>query len=245
MKKLKNLVILFITILVVTGCDNDNGKELLDEAFKNMENVKSVAMVMEISMGNEQYNMSMKVDGKYDSNEKKSYFETTASLFGMAVTTKTYTVEKDDKEYAYSTEDGNIWTYTISDSNNKEGAMNEVTSATKYAKEYKSVKKVKSDLKGHTKLEVIIAKDTMNNLMSETGESNSVVITNDLVMYVYVKDGYVTKIDMDLSNVIDSANMGGFTKYSMVMTMSDHNKIEAINIPEDAIKNATLKEDEE
>lgn len=245
MKKLRYFAILFITMLIVTGCGNSDGKEILDEALKNMEKVNKATMSIELLMGNDQYSVDMKIAGDFDDETGNAYFETTASLFGMSMVTKSYTTEKEDKVYTYTSEDGETWYYTIEDASEATNSMTDLSAATKYAGDYKSVKKVKSDLEGHTKLEVTIAKDTMNKLMAETDEGAGLEITKDLVMYVYVKDGYVTKISMDLSKVIDSADMGGLTKYSMSITMSNHNKISAVTVPEDVIKNATLEDDTE
>lgn len=245
MKKIKYFAILFVTMLVVTGCGgSSNGKEILDEALENMKKVDKASMAVELNMGNEQYSMNMKVEGDFDEKSGNAYFKTSASIFGMNIATESYTIEKDNKVYTYTSEDGKTWYYNVEDASNS-NSMTDLGAATKYAGDYKSVKKVKSDIKDHTKLEVTIAKDTMNKLMSEAEDTESLKITKDLVMFVYVKDGYVTKISMDLTEVIDSEDMAGLTKYSMSITMSNHNNISDIKVPESVIDSATLETDSE
>jgi hypothetical protein len=231
-------------MLMVTGCGNTEGSKILDEALKNMEDVNKAKMSVELTMGNNQTSIIMKVDGDYDEESGNSYFKTTANVFGMNLVTESYTLKKDGKIYTYTSEDGKEWYYTVADES-ESNDMTDLGAATKYVNKYKSVKKVKSDIDGHTKLELVIDKKVMNELMAETNETAGLEITKDLVMYVYIKDGYVTKMNMDLSSIIDSSDMGGLTKYSMSVSMSDHNKIDAITVPNEVIEKAVLDEETE
>lgn len=243
MKKIKYLVILFITVLFVTGCGNNNAQKLLDEALENQKNVKNYSMETEMVLGTDIYSFNIKMTGDYDFDSKTSHYTTTTSILGENMAIENYTLEKDGKTYIYASENGKDWVYSTGDST--DNPLNTINAdvATKYAGQYKSVKEVKSDLKGHTKLEVTIDKSKMNEALGENN-TNDLEVNKDLVMYFYVKDGFITKINLDLSGLIDAEAMEGFTKTSVSIVLSNHNKIEKITVPEDIINKAVLEETE-
>lgn len=245
MKKLKYLVILFTTVLFLTGCGNNDGKELLDEVLKNQGDLKNYSMVSEIVAGTDSYSFNIKIVGDYDFENKTSHFTTSISMAGIkAMEIESYTLEKDGQVYVYASEDGEKWVYSVDDNTSMGLTSINADIATKYAGQYKSVKKVKSDLSGHTKLELTIDKDKMNGALGENTDNNSLEVKKDLIMYFYVKDGFITKMDLDLAGMIDAELMEGFTKTSMTINITNHNKVGNIIVPEDIINKAVLEEAE-
>lgn len=231
MKNTKYLLMLFIMILL-TGCGAGDGKEKLDKALDNMSKVKSAKMETEMNVSIEGYSIIMNVEETF--NEKgESYNKSTTKMLGQINYTETYVVNNDDKVVIYSGSNGDNWTYQEYDNE-----MNNTISTdgiSSYASNYKSVKEVKSDIKGYTKLEVTIAKEDMMEKFKNGSEDAKFELADDLVMSVYIKDDYITKIMFNFEDKMQVAEDGTKTKYSFEFNISEHNNVGKINVPESVI----------
>lgn len=237
MKKKKYFGILLVVMLLLTACGNSDqvAQEELDTALENMKNLESSHMSITMDIGTDDYTISTVVVGDYD-KEGGSHSVVSMSLYGLEV--ESYTVVEDGILYTY-TGDEDDWTYTKEEyvSSNELGMVNS------YVNDYKSVKKVTSDMDGATKYEVTIDKDVFQKAMEEVNGESTLTILNDLVAQIYVKDDYIVKLVMDLSNVLDADEMLGLTKYTVTIEISNHNSVENITIPEEIKKNATLADE--
>ena len=230
MKKLK-ILLLFIIILI-SGCGAKEGAKVLDEALENMNDVKSGIIEVEMDANVDDYPINVKMltefteDGTVHTQEISTILDTSYEI-------DTYTIPNGDNFNVYYSEDGEEWYYEeiSADEYDSDSAISSVGG---YAKNYKSAKEVNSDLEGYTKIEVVIDKAEFIKLMSND-DGTVLNITEDVTMYYYIKDGYVTGISYSF---VDEAKTLGETSttYSMNFKISNHNSADKIEIPEDLSK---------
>lgn len=235
MKNIKYLLLLFIAILI-TGCGAKDGAEKLDRALKNMDNVNSSKIESETNVAIEGYSIIMMTE-EVTAENGESYNKTTTKMLGQESYSESYVMVDDTDIIVYSGTNGKDWTYTVY----KDAGLDQNLTSSglgDYARNYKSVKEVSSDIKGHTKLEVTIDKDEMVKNLSSDSEEANFKLSKDLVMEVYIKDDYITKIKFNFEDELQVAEDGTKTKYSFEFNISEHNNIDKINIPREIIDNA-------
>ncbi len=246
MKKIKILSLLF-ALLLISGCGSNDGTAKLEEALENMKNVESGTIGVDMNVNMDGYILSMNMNTSF-TKEGDSYSKSTSSILGSTLTTEVYTEVVDDMVYIYTSNGDGNWYYEVMPKEEYKADNNVSMDAVGiYAENYKSVKEVNSDRKGHDRLEVVVDKDKFAEAMDEDPEVGDAVLnlTDDLTMYIYIKDGYVTGLKMDFADMMKLDESESTTNYTMDITISDHNKIDSVIIP-DAIKdNAKLLEDEE
>ena len=234
MKKLKYLSLLFLLILI-TGCGSKDGTKVLEDALENMKNVESGTIGVEMDVSMDGYAISMDMTTDFN-KEGESYSKTTSTILGFSFSSSTYTVINEDNMYIYSTEDGEAWTYSIVPKSDYISEDMTIENVGTLAENYKSVKEIKSDIDGHTKLEVVVDKDKMMeslNASQAAGSDADFKLTEDLTMYVYVKDGYISRLVIDFTDAMNVADSESLTTYSMTFTISNYNKVDKIEVPED------------
>ncbi len=261
MKKSKWLATLLVSVLALTGCGSKNDKnasEVLDAARKQMNELSNYSMKMEMKMGIKAEGMTMEipvvVDAKIDAKSKTGKMTTTASMFGMESTTEGYTQVVDGKTITYSKGnyefDGEqVWTKETSED---ETNYNEFVAITKFGTK---LEKKKSDDKNADHYQVTISKEKMKELMSESSslmgdmDFESANIKNDVVLDIYVdkESNYITKLSMDLKDVIsmeDTEVAMEISECSLTFTFSDFDKVGTITIPEDVVTSAIDQSDD-
>ncbi len=265
MKKVKYLGVVLLVMLCLTGCGKDSKKEEsntnsntdtntssnasgnveyigtkaeenadLDGAFANMKNITSFNMktTMEMEMAGMAY--TVELAGDFIATNETAHYTMNTSQLGQQTAMEVYTVVKDGKLYTYMTMDGgNNWIVTEGESDYDDGTVGEFSEVSETASEYESVIEVKSDIPGTKKYEITISKDALNE-----ESSDETLIANDMVMYVYTKDGYVSRITADLGNVFNGGEELAITKYVMTFDISNYNNVSEIVVPEDVVKKA-------
>lgn len=242
MKKLKYISLLLI-VMLLAGCGSKDGSKLLEEALTNMENVESGTIETKMSVAIEGYALGINLTTNF-ADDGSSYTKSNSTVLGMSFTSETYTVVEGDTVYTYSTEDGEEWVYETVPLDEYTSGDIDIDNVGGFAKNYKSVKQVKSDRKGETKLEVIVDKDKMTESLAseqELGSEADLTFDEDLTMYVYIKDGYITGLTLDLTDAMSDTE--SLTSYSMEFTISNHNKMDKIEVPENIKKNAVKAEE--
>ena len=111
------------------------------------------------------------------------------------------------------------------------------------ADNYKTVKKVKSEKSGYTKLEVTLDNSKTPSLLGEDEKAEGFDFSKDLILDLYIKDGYIAIIKIDLSNILTEDYAEDITKYTMRFELSDYNKVKEIEIPKDILDKAKLEEE--
>lgn len=251
MKKIKYFMILCATILLVSGCGKKiDAKNLIEDASKKMEDLKSFNMNLNIDMAfsSQGFSVGMQADvaGEVDVKNNITHTTTTATVLGMTTTSESYDIQKDGKEITYTSDDeGETWTYETKEVSEGKTEIINITD------KYKSVKKVKSDEKGLTKLEVTFDKKFFNDNSDMFGDGldmDSMSLDKDLVMYVYIdEDSHITKMVMDLKEYIDEDSLNkdsetNLTIDKIVITIefSKFDKVGELTVPEKIINDATL-----
>lgn len=251
MKKIKYLMVLCATMLLVSGCGKKiDADELMKTASKKMEDLESFNMNLNIDMAlsSQGFSVGMKADvaGEVDVKNNITHTTTTATVLGMTTTSESYDIEKDGQNITYTSDDeGETWTYETKE------ASEDKTEIMNIADKYKSVKKVKSDEKGLTKLEVTFDKKFFNDNSDMFGnglDMDSMSLDKDLVMYVYVdEDSRITKMVMDLKEYIDADSLNEdsetdltIDKIVITIEFSKFDKVGVLTVPESVINEATL-----
>lgn len=235
MKNIKYLLLLFIIILI-SGCGADGGAAKLEQALENMSKISSAKIETEMNVAIEGYNIVMVIEEVVSENGE-SYTKNSTKMLGQENYNETYVIKNDDKILVYSGVNGKEWTYKMYDN---VGMNNNSTPGgiSSFASNYKSVKEVNSDIKGHTKLEVTIDKNEMaKKLDGEVGDVKF-KLAKDLVMDVYIKDDYITKIKFNFEDSLQTSEDGTKTKYSFEFNISEHNNISDINVPQEILEQA-------
>lgn len=251
-KSLKFFSLLIAILVMMTGCNTTKkgAKEQLEDAIKKTSEVKGVTLKLDASMEATAEGTTMTVNlgmngDYYNDDTPTSHFKTNVSLLGMSQEMEMYTEVKDGYNYTY-TKSGDKWTYTKSEYKKEETSPEQIKKVLDNAK---SVKEEKTDKKGYTKLVVAVDKDKINEAMKNENinelVSDDTKVSSDVTMNVYLKDGYVSIVEMDLGNVLKDAlansddSNDANVKAKITIEMSNFNKVDKVSVPEDVTKNAT------
>lgn len=166
--------------------------------------------------------MSFKISGVVDQKNKKDSLKVTTTMSGGSVTVPAY--------YDYNT--GYIYMENPSSKGTwlKQKTSDPFTDLKTYISRMNNNKDVTKVDEGHYRIK--ITKEEMKGMVSQSGVDLS-LIKGDPVMDIYTKDGYITKIETDMSNVIQ-----GVSKYKIVQTFSLYDQSGEVTIPQDIINNA-------
>lgn len=267
-RSLKYFGLLLLTVLVITGCGKKDPKDQLVDALKKTQKIESAAikldgtgsikasgMTVELSAGAEGEFVLCKdvpaIHAKYNVN-----------AMGQTMNGEAYLIVKDGKGYAYAN-DGKGWTVEET-----EFEFDEYTKAIKEFREekidasyFKTVKEVKTDKKGYTKLEVTLDAEKLNakleeemkkeEVKEEIGEVNY-KLEKDITFTAYLKNGYLAIVEYDLSDIateLYKSFAGAFStesnsnmpemeisaKISIELDKQNNTKVE---VPEEVTKNA-------
>ena len=254
-RSLKYFSILLAIILVLTGCGNNStsskkdAKEQLNDAIKktNEANSFSAKFGLNLEASSNGSTMSASLTGNGDFNLKdntpSAHYTANMSLFGMAQEIEGYVTVKDNKVYTYSKSEGD-WTYSTSDYKAEDFSTEKINTLADNAKEVKSVK---SDKSGYTKLEVTIDKEKLNSSTQDVDTSSllgsDLKFDSDIVVNVYLKDGYVSIVEIDLADLLkgvlsDDDNTDLSLTAKVTIELSNFSKVSPITIPDDVLSNA-------
>ncbi len=258
-KGLKYLSILFALILVITGCGKKDKKEESKSAsnddfaaaVEKTSNVKGFKMNakadIKVSAQGQEMPMSLSMNGDvYSDLEKPSaHINGTIDLgaLGGKQDVELYTNVKDGKIYTYSKTE-NQWTVDTQDYNkeqtnkvNKEEILNKI-------KDAKEIEKVDSDKDGYTKYQIKVTADKINEALKTAGSAagTDMKVDSDFKLDVYVKDGYVSIISIDLGDLfkemLKSSGTNMDVTAKMTIEFSDFDKVSEIVVPESVVSTA-------
>ncbi len=239
MKYIKIIVCAFFIFFISTGCQSKTADEILKEALDKTNNSESYKMEVRTKVGSGEYSFQEKTMGTY--TKTSSHYVTESYFAGNAMNVEVYTTEKDNKLYQYNSGDeGASWGYSIYDiSEMRESLLflNSIISITD------TVKEVKTDLEGYKKLELILNKKEANEKFSENEEIVGLDFSKDIIVDVYIKDGYISKLELDFSDILDKEYKKDIEEYSMNFSYTNYNAIEEIEVPKEILENAKLEEE--
>jgi len=235
MRNVKNLVVLFL-VLLISGCGSKDEVKVLEESLENIKELKSGIIQIETSVTTNEYTSTSNITKKFDSNGN-SYTKTINNFSESSISSAQYKIVENDYVYIYSNKNNQIWTYRIL----KQGDYIDKFSLVNIGnliKNYNKLEEVDSDIDGHVKMEIQIDKDKMMEFLDENPEFilvNNLELEQDLVMYIYEKDGYITRFVMKFNDGQSNASC------SITYTISNQNQIEPIVISND-IKDSAISE---
>ena len=248
-RSLKYFSLLLATLLVLTGCGSKkDAKEQLNDALKKTGEAKSFSAKFEVkgNLSAQGSSTSIGLSGTGDINLKdtpSAHYTSKVSLLGMNSESEGQAVVKDNKVYNYTKEEDG-WVYSTEDYKAEDFSTDKLNTLADNAK---TVKSVKSDKKGYTKLEVTIDKDKLSKSTEGLNTADLVgtdlKINKDLVVNVYIKDGYVSIIEIDLADLLKDALSGTGTEDMSVsatvsVELTNFGKVSPVTVPEDVEKNA-------
>lgn len=262
-KSIKYFVLVLIVLLVfTTGCGKKDPNKQLKDAIEKTENAKSVKVKFGLNYGFEMQGISMNMsftgdEDIYKENEENMSAHGTYKfgMFGMNQSTENYVTLKDGYLYTYVKDEDEGWTYSKTEYKAENDYKDKVT---KMLDDATKVKSEKSDKKGYTKLLVtlniedvlesineIIPKDSLD----EVSEQINNISMKDIIFTVYLKDGYIAIIEMDLTDLLKNIskdltdelgqlNLNGL----LTISMYDYNKVSEVKVPDEVINNAKESE---
>lgn len=225
-------------IICITGCGEKSPEKTLEDAVSKMSKVKSFHSSTKMEVGSDLYTQVIKIEGDYA--ESSSHENLLITLAGNSGQKESYSIQKEDGWYEYTNENNKGWNYVVLKEKDK---SNSLPAIDKMSANYKSITKVKSEKEGYTRLDVVLDNSKALEILGESG-TDGLDPTKDVVMNVYIKDGYIYIIKINLLNTLTEDYAKDITKYSMSIEWSNYNKVEEIEIPEEVEKNAKLEEEE-
>lgn len=262
MKKiLKYFSIMIMVLLLSVGCGKkEDPQKILDEVTANMQSVESVSVkiTFKIVMDVEGANFSMDMIMDMDTDKDQDIHGTASvNMFGIKEEVEMYAVTRDGYEYSYmKTPEIDEWQYTKAEITTNEEEQQLKDEMNKMFDSMSNVKEVKSDRDGYTKLEVTVDMKQFSELLKEYGVDETLPEINqdsDMVMNLYVKDGYVYILEIDYAEMFkafkgeeDSEEFfNSLSEAKLTIEYSNFNKVDDIVVPEEIVNNAKVAVGEE
>ena len=238
-KSFKLISIIFVgALFLLTGCDNSNDVEKIIKAMSEIENGKAEVL---LEMGMKSEDMSVNIDMNMDMTytEDTTHTKGSMSFMGEKMEYEEYGIIKGNTRTSY------MLNSTTGEWNKTEDNIEELTSDTdfsKYLENYKSFEKITDeDLDSGTKgYKITITKENALEMLESNGEdtfSDSIEITGDLILKVYVnKDYQMEKMVLDFTNFIKSTEEElEISKLVMTFKFKDFGKVSKITIPDEVL----------
>ena len=240
------LLLIISSLLLVTGCGNEN--KHFETAKENMQNLKSYSMQMNMSMEIETDGLKLEVpiniDADVDVKNKKTKMTMSIKNFmGLNVEAISYTDSSDENNIvSYSSNDGSNWIKKVAEQN--ENQMENMMSGYE-------IKKVKSDDNDYYLYEATVDADKVINNINAGNNSEiieSIDMGSDIVYKYYVnkKTKYVEKIVADIDDIATFKNADSdlemsISKIELEIVFSNFDKIDEVVIPDEVIESTSIK----
>lgn len=248
MRKSKWLVALLVSVIALTGCGKtENVEDVINTAGQKMRDLSNYAMKMEMNVGIKasglEMTVPMTIDAKIDVKSETAQMNMAIEMMGMKMSTEGYVQTEEGKTTTYTKEMmGDTWTKEYSD--DKTGFNDVMMIADNFSK----IEKKKSNDKSANCYKATISKDKMDSFLSAMSTDNmeGYSIEKDVVIDVYVdkKSNYITKLVMDLKDVMEADEEVEITAATITITFSDFDQVGTITIPEEVITNAVEESDD-
>lgn len=230
MKKLKFLIPTLVMTVLFTGC-GQNPETVLKNAAEKMNNLDNYHMTMQMDMNlafdGSSMSMSVKAESDIDEKNGVGVMDTTASIFGVTSTERSYMTYKDNITTTYTQDEDETWY-------KKEEAYEEPVNFDIFSNTT-TIEEVK-DEEGTYKIS--LTEDQIKELMGSMEDTEGYDVNlNNVVITVTVKDGYITKLIMTMP--MSMTEEGQTINVDAVLTFefSKFNEV-TVTIPENVIANA-------
>ena len=255
-KSLKYFSILIMILLVLTGCSekkkeekttDEEAQKMLEAAITKMNDVENFAMNVDATIGmsfeGSTISMDMKASYEYD-DEGNEYGLMSMSFLGYEEIQESYAITKDGYLYTYMNDGEDNWYYI------KEETPTEPTDEEENEQMLDMFKEIKiedSDREGYTKIVVTVDATKMTDIYEQ--EETDIILENDLVMNVYLKDGYISIIEFDASEIMNQLlseedfGMNMEVSAPMTIEITKIGQVEPIVVPNSILDSAKSYED--
>lgn len=230
MKKLKFLIPTLVMTVLFTGC-GQNPETVLKNAAEKMSNLDNYHMTMQMDMNlafdGSSMSMSVKAESDIDEKNGVGVMDTTASIFGVTSTERSYMTYKDNITTTYTQDEDETWY-------KKQEAYEEPVNFDIFSNTT-TIEEVK-DEEGTYKIS--LTEDQIKELMGSMEETEGYDVNlNNVVITITVKDEYITKLTMNLP--MSMTEEGQTINVDAVLTFefSKFNEV-TVTIPESVIANA-------
>lgn len=252
---LKYFSIMIMVLVLSTGCGKEkDADKILEDAAAKMKEIESmsVKMTLDMALESEEMNLSASLIMDADMDKDKDMHGTLKMTFlGISESAELYLTEKDGYNYTYTKADSlGEWELVKEKIEETEENSDLTEDLNEMLESMTDVKEIKSDREGYTKLEVKVDMSKYNDLISQSGmegEAPELSPDVDMIMNLYIKDGYITIMEVDYADMINQMPTEGeetgimdFSKAKMTIEISNFNKVDDIVIPESVINNAKL-----
>ncbi|MCR4581156.1 MAG: hypothetical protein K5666_01420 [Bacilli bacterium] len=190
-----------------------------EKLITDIDNYKASSTITLTASGT---TMTIKLSGVVDEKNKTEYLTMITTTSGAYGSANVYYDGNSGYLYMEDNSKKGTWTKQKSDDSN--------FNLKSYIDLYNSMQNVTKIDEGHYKVKV--SKDEYKKLMTQSGVDSS-LIKGDATLDIYTKDGYITKIEADMSKLIS-----GIDKFKIVNTFSDYNTAGSVVIPQTVISNA-------
>ena len=188
---------------------------------------KNYTINIDMEMQLNKISSTSKSKGVIDEMHQKEYLETSVTSMGMKVSNiKSYTDYKTGITYMTQPYGGDKWW--------KEKSTSRTMDLQKIADQLASMKNVTEIDSNHYKVKMN-AQD-MQGVTNSSNANTANKLDGNIEVDVYLKNGYIEKIQYDFSKLIKS-----FDKFMVTISFSDYDKSGDINIPESIVNNAIEK----
>jgi len=229
---MKKVLVLFAVVLGLTGCGTDPKTELQNASSK-MNELKSYNMNMDMDMKMSSdgisINMKMNIDSDFNVTSKTGKMKMTTSFMNEKIEVDSYFQDVNGKTLVYTSEDGE---WFVTESENGQG-----TFEFDIFKDAIEVKKVKNDGEGD-KYQIKLTKDDVKQILSEIEDAGNVSM-DEIEVFVYIKDGNITQMDMSLPMNVTEEGVSMNADVNMVIKFSKLNEVGEVTIPKEVSENAT------
>lgn len=253
MKKLLTLLLIFV--LVVTGCsskkENEEETELrktFKTAVSNLENAESLSFNVKMNFGMKKGEVleteEITTLSKYDKNSN-AYMMMTQAYEGTSITQEMYLIREDDLAHQYIKDTNGKWNYSREQTIYQYGQSetNAQRELVGYLEAITLIEELESDKEGYTLIVGTIEKDNINKVIKALGEDATLISQfypqEDLDIYMYIKDGYIAIVEIDLSSALELfLAMTSQTEYEepecfITYEISEYNSVKEIAVPDE------------
>lgn len=237
MKKFKYLLLCLLPCICLTGCGEKKAENILVEALTNMKEANSLQINLKMEIVSNLYNLIVEDIGEYAENSSHSKITTTIGENSQVE--ELYTIKENDTFYTYFNEDGKNWYYT------QTAQAEGISFIMNLLENNKKVSKVSSDKEDYIQLEVVVEEEKLVDILGDTSSIEGIDYSKELIVSVYLKDGYIEMIQMDMRSILADNFKNDITKYTMDIQISNYQSITEFEIPKDIKENAQWKEVEE
>lgn len=235
MRKFGKLLFAFVAILLISGCGKtESVSNLLSDASKKMKGLDNYEMKMNIDMSLEYEGntLTMNIDATsmIDEKNKKSITDTSATIFGITSTAKTYQDLSGNSVISYTSSDNETWSKEVEEKE-AEAMFDLFSEEREFTEETPTI--------GDKAYKVILTTEEISELTASADVDDDDITIEKVDLIIEVKDGYIKKMTFTMPITENNMEMTA----NFVITFDKYNEVDNVTIPQDVINKAQVSID--